>query len=121
MTILDTNFIFSLLNTLDKNHGKASDLFFGLSEDINIKVPYIVAAELAVNKYGIKYVSIARKISKRFILNTDDDLEFIQKMPYTMSRKIKSNDCLILAICKRKNAELITFDKQLNKVLAELN
>lgn len=120
MKILDTNFIFSLLNKADVNHKKAADIFLGLDEDVDLKVPYIVAAELAISRKGSYLVSIARKISKRFVSSTEKDLEFIESMPYDVRKKIKSNDCLILAICKRNNAELITFDKNLSKVLHNL-
>lgn len=117
MRILDTNFVFSLLNTLDENHQKAKDIFFQIKDDEELKIPYIVVAELIVDKDGDYYFEASRNISKRFLMNNEEDVKFIKAMPINIKKKLRANDCLILALCMRKKVELITFDKQLKRTL----
>ena len=93
MKILDTNFICSLFNQSDVNHSRA--------------------AELSVNKEGTKYLYAAKQITTKFITNNEADLDDILTIPDRSKIKLKANDCLILALCKRAKAELLTFDKLL--------
>ena len=113
MKILDTNFICSLFNQSDVNHSRAKDIFFEIPETEKIKIPYIVAAELSVNKEGTKYLYAAKQITTKFITNNEADLDYILTIPDRSKIKLKANDCLILALCKRAKAELLTFDKLL--------
>lgn len=115
MKILDTNFICSLFNQSDVNHSKAKDVFFEIPSAETIKIPYIVAAELSVNKEGAKYLYAAKQMTTKFITNNEADLDYILTIPDKSKSKLKANDCLILALCKRLKADLVTFDKLLLK------
>jgi predicted nucleic acid-binding protein len=116
MKILDTNFICSLLNQSDANHSKAKDIYFAIDDDEKIKIPFIVAAELSIHIHANKYFYAAKQITSKFIVNNEADLDFVLKISDKTRTKLKANDCLILALCKRLNADLLTFDKQLLKM-----
>jgi predicted nucleic acid-binding protein len=120
MLILDTSFFCSFYNNFDVNHQASKKLFFDLDDDIEIMIPYVVAAEIAVSKDGVKLLSIAKQISRRFINNNESDLDYVLNIPEKHKNKLKSNDCLILALCKRLDADLLTFDKRLLKVKESL-
>ncbi len=111
--ILDTNFLCSFFDLLDSNHEKAKAVFFDQLGEDELKVPYVVAAELLVNDMSAKYFPAVTAITNRYVKNNEADLEFISGLPGKLKRKLKANDCLILALCKRYNAELISFDKNL--------
>jgi len=113
MTILDTNFILSLFNQADGNHEKAKDIFFSLDEDEKIKIPFIVAAELTLSEDSGKILEASKAICSKFLVSSEEDLAYISKMPVKTKRKLKANDCLLIALCKRYDAELLTFDKSL--------
>ena len=120
MTILDTNFICSLFNQLDSNHHKAKEIFFALDDSEKIAIPFIVAAELCISDDAEKYLHAARLISGRFSPNSIEDLEFITELTSNTnnSNSLKANDCLIIALCHRLDAELLTFDKKLMRAYA---
>ena len=118
MKILDTNFICSLFNQLDPNHQKAKDIFFDIDDNEKISVPFIVATELSVSSNSSKYLSAAKEISSRFIPNNEDDLDYITSLSNSKKHTLKANDCLIISLCKRLKAELLTFDKKLGKFVA---
>jgi predicted nucleic acid-binding protein len=120
MTILDTSFFCSFYNNFDVNHQEAKKMFFALDDDELIKIPFIVAAEITVSKDGDKLLSIAKQLSQRFISNNEDDLDYILEIPNKIKGKLKSNDCLIIALCKRLNADLISFDKGLIKAIESI-
>lgn len=120
MKILDTNFICSLFNQTDQNHDKAKDIFFEIDEDEKLLIPFIVAAELAISNDARKLLSASKKITPRFLASNEDDLNYVAKLPDRLRRKLKANDCLIIALCKRKKAELLTFDKSLSSALHSL-
>lgn len=117
MYILDTNFVISLLNTSDRNHKKAKEIFFDIPENEQVKIPFVVVAELAISKNSKKYINASKAISKKFLINNEDDLEQISTMPYRKKNSLKANDCLILKLCERKKAKLLSFDKNLIKIL----
>ena len=48
-------------------------------------------------------------------------LDYIAGIPDKIKGKLKSNDCLILALCKRFNSDLVSFDKGLLKVFYAFN
>ena len=111
--ILDTNFIYSLFNSFDSNHQAAKDILFGFKEADEIKIPFIVAAELAVNPDAGKLLQGASALASKYTKNNEADLEFISALPLKTKRKLRANDCLILSLCRRYHAELVSFDKAL--------
>ena len=118
--MLDTSFFCSFYNIFDVNHQDAKKLFFDLDDSEKIKIPYVVAAEIAVNKDSIKLLSIAKQLSQRFITNNDEDLEYISETVKKLDTSLKANDFLILALCKRYHAKLLSFDKKLVKAVGRL-
>jgi len=120
MKILDTNFVCSLFNQSDFNHEKALNIFFNIENDEKVKIPFVVAAELSVNENRKKYLRATKEITVKFLTNNESDLEFITNLALKSTKKLKANDCLIIALCQRLNADLLTFDKKLQKVLSRL-
>lgn len=115
--ILDTNFLHSLFVKEDALHGKAKEILIKLEKLGEFLIPFIVAAELLIaEKDGMDFIKACRKLSKKFVKNTENDLIFIQSLPANDRKTLKANDCLIWAITKRFNAKLITFDKKLEKI-----
>ena len=114
--ILDTNFIYSLFNAFDSNHQAAKEILFGFDEADEIKIPFIVAAELAVNPDAGKLLQGVSALASKFSKNNESDLEFISSLPPKTKQKLRANDCLILSLCQRYKAELVSFDKALVKL-----
>lgn len=88
-------------------------MFFSLGEDEKIRVPFIVAAELAVSEDSRKLLEASKAISSKFLVNNETDLDYISKTPTKTKKQLKANDCLLIALCERYNADLMTFDKAL--------
>lgn len=120
MVILDTSFINSLFEEKDSNHEEAKKIFFNLDEDENIKIPLIVAFELVIHEEYEKLLFASKKITTRFLNNNEDDITFVKTMSYATRKKLKANDCMIIALTVRKKAQLITFDKNLSKTFQNL-
>jgi len=120
MVMIDTNFFCSFYNNFDVNHQIAKELFFDLDDDEQIKIPYVVAAEIAVSKDSIRLLNIAKQLSQRFVTNNDEDLEYISKFAQERDSSLKANDFLILALCKRYRAKLLSFDKKLVRAVLSL-
>jgi len=113
--ILDTNFIFGLISYRDLHHSRATEIFSKLKFNCNLIIPYIAVSELIVSGEEENFAFICKKLFGKFTYNNDDDLDFINSIDLKMKKSLKANDCLILALCKRYNARLITFDKKLEK------
>lgn len=60
----------------------------------------------------------AKKITTKFLLNNEDDITFVKDLPYAIRKKLKANDCMIMALTVRKKAQLITFDENLFEALS---
>ena len=120
MKLLDTNFISSLFNPDDVNHTRAKEIMFSISDEEKVRVPYVVGAELSISEDGEKYLYAARQITSKFVSNSEQDLDYIINLPAKSRAKLKANDCLLLALCKRLNAEILTFDKVLLKIQESL-
>ena len=120
MVILDTSFFCSFYNSFDVNHQVAKKMLFGIDDDEEIKIPFVVAAEISVSIDGVQLLKIAKELSQRFIPNNENDLEFISKSTKERILNLKANDFLILAICKRYKAKLLSFDRKLVRALGRL-
>ena len=118
--IIDTSFIFSFADEDDSNYLKAREIMRNQESNSKNLVPFIVAAELSIGSNFFDFVSLARSFSSKFINNNDKDLDFLKTIPSATARSLKANDCLILALCKRYNAKLLTFDLKLERVYKEL-
>lgn len=115
--LLDTNFIYSLVDPSDSNNSKAKEIMGNISKEPNsLLIPYIVMAELIITSKSYDFFGLAKDLNSRIYLNTLNDLHFIdQHIPKRSSRSLKANDCSILALCYRHNARLLSFDSKLLK------
>jgi predicted nucleic acid-binding protein len=118
--VLDTNFIYSILEREDPNSLDACKIFHKIYKNGRLLVPYIVAAELMIGK-DVKEINEALVGMRVEIkLNNIDDLDYLKKIDIFRRKSLKANDCLIIALCDRLNATLVTFDKKLQKTAQEL-
>ncbi len=120
--VLDTNFIQSLWSQSDSNHKKALEVANNINQDDEIIIPVIVVAELLASPSSnkIDVVEACKTICDHFELSISKDLKFISQAPYKLRKKLKANDMMLLAICDRYKADLVTFDKHLIKAKSEL-
>jgi predicted nucleic acid-binding protein len=117
--VLDTSLILALLNKNDTQHQVAKDKIFNLeSNSLKFEIPMVCYLE-ALNKNPFPEIFtklLAELINKRgFELTTEADGKYVASLPLQIRTKLKSNDCSIIAITKRLNAELLTLDKYLEK------
>lgn len=113
--ILDTNFLYAIYNKSDSCHEKATYKFSTFEFNQEFIVPQIVVAELIASGSSLDFVKLSREFASKFTAISDLDLEFINTISSAKRRKLKAIDCLILAMCKRFNAKLLTFDENLLK------
>lgn len=113
--VLDTNFLYSMYVKDDIHHQDSLQLLMDLPEEINFIIPEIVVLELIAAGETIDFIERSKVFSKKPEPVTSQDIHYIQTLPPQLRRKLKANDCIILAITKRFKAKLLTFDKTLSK------
>jgi predicted nucleic acid-binding protein len=118
--ILDTNFILSFLILNEPLNMDAIKIFSELPEDSEFIVPQIVAAELSISEEQHHLIFKSRIFAQKFTSNNENDLDYINSLSIEIKKPLKAIDCLILALCKRYNAKLITFDTKLQKAYNNL-
>ena len=118
--VLDTNFIFSFFDYDDNNNEKALRIFAGLDDKTEFIVPEVVVAELLIKESKFDFLMITKHFSRTYYRNNDKDLDFISNLDQRIKKPLKAVDCLILALCKRHNVRLLTFDKKLEKSYRKL-
>ncbi len=117
--IIDTNFFCSYINIDDPKYSEAGELIRDYS-GYKFIIPSIVVAELIASGFSIDFIKYCKIYTSKFINISEDDLSFMQKLKPELRRSLKSADCILLAIAKRYNAEILTFDKKLQKVYTQL-
>lgn len=118
--ILDTNVLYGLAVTNDAHHEKSKKLFSQLSGENEILIPEIVVAELLASGDSFDFVNFCENLSSDWLSLQKSDFDFIASLPSKVRRTLKANDCIILAMCKKFNAELITFDRKLMRYYKKL-
>ena len=113
--LLDTSFLYSLVTKSDKNYQKAGSIFIDIEKCKSIFIPFIVLAELSTGLGYKNALQYCKEISNKIEISTFEDLEVFDELSSRARRSLKSNDTLILAMSKRLNAKLVTFDKRLMK------
>ena len=118
--VLDTNFLYALFIRKDSCHKEAKEILLSWDSTTEIIIPQIVVCELIISQEKLDFINLSKKFTKRFTPNSEKDLNFILSIPPDVKIQIKAIDCLILSICKRYNARLVTFDKKLQKAYETL-
>ncbi len=118
--VLDTNFIYSLIEKDDPNCLKACKIFRKIYKKGELVVPYIVAAELMIGKDVKEMFEALRSMKIEIMLNNLNDLKFLKNIKVIRRKSLKANDCLVIALSDRLNASLITFDEKLKKTAENL-
>lgn len=123
--VIDTNIFYAVLNDKDSLHIQASKLLEKMSEHILI-VPYSVISETSTlltyrqwKKKADDFVSSLRNTKNIFIVSNsmDDEMNLFLEV----ETKISFTDISLIAVSKKYNAELATFDKQLLQLYKKLS
>lgn len=115
--VLDTNFILALF---DQSSAYCSLATSELEQvgDIEVLIPQIVVFELLVGeKEGEDILGFCNILVDGFVSNNKKDFEIIRSISLENRKKLKANDCMILALCERFNARLLTFDRKLAAIV----
>ena len=118
--LLDTNFIYSLFSLKDSNHKRAVRIAEQFSGSENFIIPVVVAAELTCSGHAIDLAETAKVFTNKLVPHVEVDIKFIKQIPPDKCRSFKSVDYLILAMCKRLEAKLVTFDRTLGNTYKTL-
>ena len=122
--VLDTSFLLVMMNPHDPMYTQAKEKLFSITNDsVLFEIPIICAIEgLIQNPHPEDFIAkLSSIINKRdFELTQKSDLEYISTLPLKIRATLKANDCSILAISKRLNAQLLTLDKKLIKAYSNL-
>lgn len=122
--VLDTSFLLVIMNPNDPLYIEAKEKLFSITnETILFEIPIVCVIEgLIKNPHPEDFIAnLSGLINKRdFELTQKSDLEYISNLPLKIRTTLKANDCSILAISKRLNAQLLTLDKKLLKAYSSL-
>lgn len=112
--LLDTNVLVALVDTKDAHHKNATKIIEQI--DSTVILPIIVVAEFLSGQLdATKSLLSLQKKWGNFIYTTEEELVIMAEFPQKIRKKLKANDCLILAHCLVHDANLITFDDYLNQ------
>lgn len=114
---IDTSFLVALLDANDVHAEAAVTKFQELEKDVEIFIPFIVLAEIVVGDRQGDALEKIREIPSKIEYSQNEDLIFMYRFNLKTRRMLKANDCLVIATCKRLNAELLTFDQNLIRLL----
>ena len=115
--VIDSNVFYASLNTEDSLHKKSLELLEEISKGIFV-VPYSVVSEvctiLSYRQWKEKandFIKMLKDTDNVFIVwnSLDDDIELFLEI----DKKISFTDISLISVCKKFNADLATFDKQL--------
>ncbi len=111
----------SLIGSDDSNNQEAEMLLNRIGKTNPIFIfPFISLVELYASARDFDFLDISTVFSKVLTHNTSSDLDFIISIDPTKRKSLKANDLMILALCKRFNAKLISFDKKLLKAYEKI-
>lgn len=118
LSILDTNFVYALLDRNDSNNEQAYELLKSQTDSTKFIIPIIVIAELLASKIDFDVIwNYCKDLSNNFEQSTISDIQLLNKIPHTKRKSLKANDCLIWAMSKRVGAKVLTFDKKFQNLI----
>jgi len=122
--VIDSNVFYASLNIEDSLHEKSLKLLEEISESIFI-VPYSVLSEVSTllsyrqwKEKANEFIQTLKNTDNIFIVSNslDDDIELFLEI----DKKISFTDISLISICKKYNAHLATFDKQLISIYKKI-
>ncbi|WKZ29722.1 MAG: type II toxin-antitoxin system VapC family toxin [Candidatus Dojkabacteria bacterium] len=112
--ILDSSFLYALFVPDDILHRKAHEIYAQLlEEELPLHVPFNALVELYASGEDYPFSKFVDEIAEELEFSEAKDIAFIKTLPSRTRRSLKANDCMILAIAKRKKSQLVTFDRKL--------
>ena len=122
--VLDTSILLVMMDPHDPMYMQTKEKLFSITYDtVHFEIPIICAIEgLIQNPHPEDFIAkLSVIVDKRdFELTQKSDLEYISTLPLKIRTTLKANDCSVLAISKRLNAQLLTLDKKLLKAYSNL-
>lgn len=117
--VLDTNFICSILNSLDFLHEEAIAIFKLIEENSTFIIPFTVYLELAVQKaislHDVK--DFLKLLNIEVSMLSLDDIDTINSQYLSSAINLKPIDFSIFYVATKLKAKLLTFDEKLLKHL----
>jgi len=122
--VIDSNVFYAFLNEEDSLHLEAEELLWKISDKIII-VPYSVLLEVTTllsyrqwKEKANNFIKILQDTDNVFIVSNSvyDDIELF----LDINAKISFADISLISICKKYNANLVTFDKQLANIYKKI-
>jgi len=117
--LIDTSFAISLFNEKDSNYKNAQTKTSTLPADISIIVPVLVMIELAFNPFKentrTTIFNNTEKLANSIININKSDINDFKLFVDKIENKIGTIDATILYLAFKHKAELLTFDKRLEK------
>lgn len=118
--ILDTSFLLGLFDHEDVHHAEARRQF-SVVADATFLIPAIVVAETLIQQEeSLRLLDACKHIVGSFLPITEQELRAVAQFPQTLRRKLKANDCVVLAHVRTNHAELFTFDRRLRKACEQI-
>lgn len=115
--VFDTSFLQSYLNKKDANFLNSREIFRSIGKNFKPIVPIVVVGELICGTKDedsvVRFLNVLT--NNKYEPITKIDINYLKNMDASLRRGLKSNDCFVLSICYRYNAELLTFDRKLQK------
>ncbi|MFW5702991.1 MAG: type II toxin-antitoxin system VapC family toxin [Candidatus Dojkabacteria bacterium] len=118
--LLDTNFLIALLDEGNDKHKDAMEIAYGFAGDSNFVIPSFVVAEMLVGTDQHETVfAFLDRLTDAFEGITSIDLRYIGQIKSELRKRLRANDCLVLAISSRTKAKVVTFDIKLQKAVGK--
>lgn len=119
-TIIDTNVLIALTNKNDSLHEAAKEAVTGL-QGSRVLLPVLILTEvLILEPHPLSVVEKCRTYWPDIIATTEEEMLLVAEFPVEVRKKLKANDCLILAHCLVHEARLLTFDRKLRQAYDEV-
>lgn len=114
----DTNFLFGLFSESDALYERATEFFLKLPADADLLTSSLVLAELICSGEPTDFLYKLKTLEIKIL---DSDLSTVIAMskliPPQKRRKIKAIDSIIITQAAIEEAELVSFDEGLQKVI----
>lgn len=121
--MIDTSVWVSLMRRADHNHDKAKQLVFNINpfelqvfDHVYFEILTVLRNKIS-DEACIKFINFIKDFKKHIIISSKKIITLANFL-FFKYKKLSFTDCLLMASAKTNKAELITFDKELNKAWA---
>lgn len=124
--LFDTSFLSSLLNTEDVNHKQALHILMDLPEKFDTVIPATVRLEIAIYKqyrpvfFQVSFKDLFQSLSAELVNIDEKFINNFEEFVASTNFSLKVVDYTVLFSAIITKAELLTFDKKLEKYYKKL-